>query len=220
MEVSVKFENAFTGSIKEQGAQRLLTPAGAGSPRGRGDVGGQSCAGRAYHANRLGIAATIVMPEARRSPRSRPRLTGPVRFSGETVLRRRGGRAGGREVRRSFTHTTTPMSSPVKARRARGARCRPGIGAVVVRLGAGSDRRHRPRSGGGPGVLVIGVTRVPNFARAFRATPGTPTARAGSRSPMGRETARCAGSGVGGEHRGRRRDSDGSVDRTGDLPLS
>jgi threonine dehydratase len=64
-EVFAKFENLqFTGSFKERGASNFLTGLDAGA-RERGVVAasaGNHAQGVAYHAHRLGIAATIVMP--------------------------------------------------------------------------------------------------------------------------------------------------------------
>jgi threonine dehydratase len=64
-EVTVKFENLqYTASFKERGAlNRLLTL--DGDERARGVVAmsaGNHAQGLAYHATRLGIAATVVMP--------------------------------------------------------------------------------------------------------------------------------------------------------------
>ncbi len=66
-EVYLKFENRqFTASFKERGAlNRLLTL--TADERRRGVVAmsaGNHAQGVAYHAGRLGIPATIVMPEA------------------------------------------------------------------------------------------------------------------------------------------------------------
>jgi threonine dehydratase len=65
-EVVIKFENLqYTGAFKERGAlNRLLTL--SADERGRGVVAmsaGNHAQGLAYHAARLGIAATLVMPE-------------------------------------------------------------------------------------------------------------------------------------------------------------
>ncbi len=64
--VWLKFENLqFTGSFKERGAFNKLSRLGA-SERGRGVIAmsaGNHAQGVAYHAKRLGIAATIVMPK-------------------------------------------------------------------------------------------------------------------------------------------------------------
>lgn len=64
--VAVKFENLqFTGSFKERGAlNRLLTLSPAEAAGGVVAMSaGNHAQGVAYHANRLGIAATIVMPQ-------------------------------------------------------------------------------------------------------------------------------------------------------------
>jgi threonine dehydratase len=66
-EVWLKFENLqFTASFKERGALNKLTALTA-EERSRGVIAmsaGNHAQGVAYHARRLGIAATIVMPEA------------------------------------------------------------------------------------------------------------------------------------------------------------
>ena len=65
-EIWVKFENLqFTASFKERGALNRLTALTA-EERGRGVIAmsaGNHAQGVAYHAGRLGIPATIVMPE-------------------------------------------------------------------------------------------------------------------------------------------------------------
>jgi threonine dehydratase len=66
-EIFLKFENLqFTASFKERGAlNRLLLLDGAARTRGVAAMSaGNHAQGVAYHAGRLGIPATIVMPEA------------------------------------------------------------------------------------------------------------------------------------------------------------
>ncbi|MGH6815047.1 MAG: threonine ammonia-lyase [Hyphomicrobiaceae bacterium] len=66
-EIWLKFENLqFTATFKERGALNRLTALSA-AERARGVIAmsaGNHAQGVAYHARRLGIAATIVMPEA------------------------------------------------------------------------------------------------------------------------------------------------------------
>src|SRR5438552_19032913 len=65
-EIFLKFENLqFTASFKERGALNKLLTLGADEHR-RGVVAmsaGNHAQGVAYHAGRLGVPATIVMPE-------------------------------------------------------------------------------------------------------------------------------------------------------------
>jgi len=71
-EIFLKFENLqFTASFKERGALNKLLSLGE-DERKRGVIAmsaGNHAQGVAYHAGRLGIPATIVMPEGRPSPR-------------------------------------------------------------------------------------------------------------------------------------------------------
>ena len=63
--VYVKLENLqHTGAYKERGALNKLLLMGGGDARQRRDrrLGRQSCQALAYHASRLGVPATIVMP--------------------------------------------------------------------------------------------------------------------------------------------------------------
>ena len=66
-EIHLKFENRqFTASFKERGAlNRLLSLTPDEKKRGVAAMSaGNHAQGVAYHAGRLGIAATIVMPKA------------------------------------------------------------------------------------------------------------------------------------------------------------
>ena len=145
-EVWLKFENLqFTAAYKERGALNKLlqlTP----EERARGVIAasaGNHAQAVAYHAKRLGIPATIVMPE----PTPTVKVTQTAGHGAHVVLHgeicrrrvRQGARAGAREglrlrprVRRSADHRRGGH------RRARNARGRAG-----PRHDRGPDRRRR-----------------------------------------------------------------------------
>jgi len=179
VDVAVKFENLqFTGSFKERGAlNRLLalTPDEAAS----GVVAmsaGNHAQGVAYHAHRLGIAATIVMPEGTPFTKvSRTRAHGArVELSGDTVYEAAERAAAlAREEGSTFVH---PYDDPyVIAGQGTVALeildADPGIDCIAVPVGGGgllsgvavAVRALRPSA------RVVGVQceGFGNFARAF-----------------------------------------------------
>ena len=88
-EIYVKFENLqVTNSFKDRGAYNKMSSLTA-AERDRGVIAmsaGNHAQAVAYHAHRLGIPATIVMPETTPSTRSsgRGRMAPQVVLSGET----------------------------------------------------------------------------------------------------------------------------------------
>ena len=123
-QVFLKFENLqFTASFKERGACNKLVDVAAAAAR-RGVIAmsaGNHAQGVAYHAQRLGLPATIVMPRlhAGREDRAHARLRrhgGAARRHARCGARPRlrAGRA--RAAWCSCTPTTTRPSSPARAR--------------------------------------------------------------------------------------------------------
>ena len=145
-DVWVKFENLqFTASFKERGALNTLLQLNA-DERGRGVIAmsaGNHAQGVAYHAGRLGIPATIVMPSftpnVKVHAHARPRRAG-------RAARRHAGRS--RPPKRiawpraegwsSSIPTTIRASSPARARSPwRCCRTRPQLDMLVVPVGGG-----------------------------------------------------------------------------------
>jgi threonine dehydratase len=109
--VWLKFENfQFTASFKERGACNFLLQLGD-EQRRRGVVAasaGNHAQGVAYHARRLGIAATIVMP--RDTPYSK--VTGTERLGATVVLEGDGFEAALAAARRIVTDTGATLVLP------------------------------------------------------------------------------------------------------------
>ena len=147
-EVWLKFENLqFTAAYKERGALNKLLQLTA-EERARGVIAasaGNHAQAVAYHAKRLGIPATIVMPES--TPTVKVTQTAghgaTVVLYGDIVRRRfrQGARACARErlcvrPRRSTIRRSSPAPGTVGARNARGR--------AGPRHDRRADRRRRP----------------------------------------------------------------------------
>ena len=111
-EVYVKYENLqVTNSFKERGALNKLASLDA-AERARGVIAmsaGNHAQAVAYHAARLGIPATIVMPVT--TPFVKVEATAGLRRRGRARRRNRGGGAGARadHGRRAQPHLRAPL---------------------------------------------------------------------------------------------------------------
>ena len=145
-EVFVKYENLqVTNSFKERGACVKLAALSADERR-RGVIAmsaGNHAQAVAYHARRLGIPATIVMPVT--TPfvkiKATEALGATVILDGETLDGSAGPRRSHRDRAQTsfgFTPTTIRTSSPVRGRsRWRCSRRCPDLDVLVVPIGGG-----------------------------------------------------------------------------------
>ena len=146
-EVFVKYENLqVTNSFKERGACVKLAALG-GDERRRGVIAmsaGNHAQAVAYHARRLAIPATIVMPVT--TPfvkvKATEALGAAVVLDGETLGGSAGARRGDRGRARSGLGS--PLRRPAHHRRPRDHCARNAGGGARSRRADRSDRRRRP----------------------------------------------------------------------------
>ena len=146
-EVFLKFENLqFTASFKERGAFNRMAQLTAAERAGGvlAVSAGNHAQAVAYHAQRMGIAATIVMPRFASSVK----VENTRNFGAEVVLRGDtfdDARVFGLELApRARPHHRPSLRRPRRDRRAGHGRARDAGAAAGARHAGGGDRRRRP----------------------------------------------------------------------------